>query len=511
MRSHSYQRASWLRAALALAISFSAASSQALNLPKIFSDHMVLQREIPLKIWGWAEAGEEVTVSFAGQSKPTKAAQDGKWTAELTPLPASAEPRELTVSGGGKKVVIKNILVGEVWICSGQSNMEWTLDATDQGKSAISESNYPLIRQFKVPHVTHTQPQKDLPGEWFVCSPNVSAKFTAVGYHFGLELHKKLNVPIGLINTSWGGTRIEPWTDPEGFKVSPQLSSIVEQIAGADQAHKQNQLAKLTDLEAWTKQSREAIQSGKTPTAFPGGLPEHPLLKADKPTSIYNAMIAPLVPFGIRGAIWYQGESNNGEGMLYTEKMKALIGSWRRLWAQGDFPFLFVQLAPYRYNRPEALPGIWEAQQASLSIPNTGMAVITDIGNVTDIHPRNKSEVGRRLSLWALSKTYGVKDLVYSGPLYKSSRIEGSKIIVNFDHAEGLKTLNNNPVSWFTIAGDDKKFVAAKAEIVGSTIVVSADGITQPAAARFAWNEVAEPNLANGAGLPASPFRTDRW
>ena len=252
------------------------------------------------------------------------------------------------------------------------------------------------------------------------------------------------------------------------------------------------------------------VQSGKEITNGPPKMPEHPLANAGKPTAIYNAMVAPLVPYTFRGAIWYQGESNNGEGMLYYEKMRALISSWRRLWKQGDFPFLFVQLAPYRYKRPETLPEIWEAQNASLSIPNTGMAVITDIGDVNDIHPRNKEEVGRRLALWARAKTYGERGLEYSGPVYKSMEAKGDQVVLKFDHAEGLKSLDGKPLSWFTIAGADKQFVAATAEIVGSTVVVKSDSVKAPKAVRFGWDETAEPNLANGAGLPASPFRTDQ-
>lgn len=375
-------------------------AANALNLPRIFSDNTVLQQGIPLRIWGWADPGQSVEVSFSTQKKTTLAGADGKWVVTLDPLQANAEPGELNIAAGDQRVSIKNVLVGEVWICSGQSNMEWVLGDTGDPvkiKETIAAANFPMIRQFKVPHVTNAKPQKDLPGDWAVCSPATAANFTGVGFHFGLQLYQKLNVPIGLINTSWGGTRIEPWTDPEGFKVSDQLKDISELIANADKVHRQNQVAKLDQLEAWVKQSKEALEKGTNLTAFPGGPPEHPLNGGDRPTGIYNAMIAPLVPYGIRGAIWYQGESNNGEGMLYFEKMRALIGSWRRLWGQGDFPFLYVQLAPYRYNKPEALPGIWEAQLAALAIPNTGMAVITDIGNVADIHPRNKEEVGRRL------------------------------------------------------------------------------------------------------------------
>ncbi len=487
-----------------------AVAAQPLSLPRVFADHMVLQRDFPVPIWGWAEPEVQVTVVFAGQSKSATSGADGKWRVTLDRLPANANGTELAITAGDQTRTIRDVLVGEVWICSGQSNMEWTLAGTEGAQEEIASADHPLLRQFKVPHVTNSKPQKDLPGDWSVCSTATAAQFTAVGYYFALQLHRELGVPIGLLNTSWGGTRIEPWTDPEAFAGSPNLKDVSDYIENADDLHRQEQEAKLNDLEAWIKQCREAIARNSELPPSPGGLPDHPLSRHDKPTAIYNAMVAPLVPYAFRGALWYQGESNNGEGMLYFDKMQALISSWRRLWNQGEFPFLFVQLAPYRYNRPEALPGIWEAQAASLRIPNTGMAVITDIGNVNDIHPRNKKEVGRRLSFWALAKTYGRQDLVYSGPLYKSMRVDGSQVLLSFDHAQGLKSSDGKALAWFTIAGADNNFVPAKAEIIGNNVVVSSAEIPQPAAVRFGWNELAEPNLVNGAGLPASPFRTDR-
>jgi sialate O-acetylesterase len=499
------------RFTVAALLGLTSLTASALNLPRVFSDNMVLQREIPVKVWGWAEPGQSVEVAFAGQQKIANAGPDGKWTVTLAPLAASAEPASLSITAGGKTIAITNVLVGEVWICSGQSNMEWTLGGTHNAKETIAAANLPQIRQFKVQLTTNPKPQRDLKGEWTVCSPATAANFTAVGFHFGRQLYQKLNVPIGLINTSWGGTRIEPWTDPAGFALSPKLQDISALIANADQVHRRNQAAKLDQIDAWIKQCREALEKQTELPASPGAMPDHPLSKPDRPTAIYNAMVAPLVGYGFRGALWYQGESNNGEGMLYFEKMKSLIGSWRQLWSLGDFPFLYVQLAPYRYNNPAALPGIWEAQRAALTIPNTGMAVITDVGNVSDIHPRNKEAVGQRLSLWALAKTYGVSGLEYSGPNYQSLKVEGSRAILTFDHADGLKSLDGKPLTWFTIAGEDKQFVEARAEIVGRTVVVRSDAVTNPVAVRFGWHETAEPNLGNGAGLPASPFRTDQW
>jgi len=497
--------------ALLVLLLAAASSVHALTLPRIFTDHMVLQRDTPVNVWGWAAPGQAVVVEFAGQRQEVKAAEDGRWMATLNPMSASAESRELVVTAGGDRFVVRDVLVGEVWICSGQSNMEWTLNGTHKAQEAIAAADLPRLRQFKVPHVTHPRPQTDLPGDWAVCSPMMAPNFTAVGFYFGLDLLTTLDVPIGLINTSWGGTRIEPWTSLSGFKVSSALQPVLDDVAGAEEQYRKELSGRLGDIEGWVDASRAALASGADVPEFPGSLPEHPLKNAGRPTSIYNAMVAPLIPYTIRGAIWYQGESNNGEGMLYHEKMRALIGSWREKWGQGAFPFLFVQLAPYRYNRPENLPGIWQAQLATLSLPNTGMAVITDVGNVSDIHPRNKETVGQRLALWARAKTYGETNLVYSGPLYRSMKVEDGKVVLGFDHAEGLASRDGGPLSWFTIAGEDRQFVPARAEVKGATVVVWSEEVAQPKAVRFGWDETAEPNLINSAGLPASPFRTDDW
>jgi sialate O-acetylesterase len=324
-------------------------------------------------------------------------------------------------------------------------------------------------------HTLATSPQDTVPSRagWQTCTPQSVPGWTAVGYYFARHVQKELACPIGLIGTNWGGTRIEPWTPPEGFK----------QVAVKGVSDK---------LEQFTK-----------------GKPS-----AGTPTAMYNAMIAPLVPYAVQGALWYQGESNNGEGMLYADKMKALITGWRTVWKRDDMPFYFVQLAPFQYKNPEALPGIWEAQVATLAVPHTAMAGTTDTlakNEITDIHPRSKQEVGRRLALCALAKTYGKSDVVYAGPIYKSMKVEGNKIRISFDNtAGGLTSRDGKPLTWFRIAAADNKFVDAKAEIDGDTVVVSAEGIDKPVAVRFAWHEEAEPNLANKAGLPAICFRTDK-
>jgi sialate O-acetylesterase len=446
-----------------------------IKLPSIIGDNMVLQQEREVPVWGWDDPGTTVTVSAGDVQRSAKADDQGRWLVNLPPRPAGG-PITLTIQGTSTRK-IENVLVGEVWLCSGQSNMEWSVRQSDDPDEEIAAAQYPQIRHIKIPHVPAGAPQADVASDgWQVCSPDTVANFTAVGYYFGRHLHKELKVPVGLIGSNWGGTRIEPWTPPAGFRHIPALASIADNL---DKYPEKNNEGKINHQSA---------------------------------LALYNGMIAPLVPYGIRGAIWYQGESNNGEGMLYHEKMKALIHGWRTLWNDEDMPFLFVQLAPFRYGgEPDRLPGIWEAQTATLSVPHTGMAVTVDIGNVADIHPRNKQDVGRRLALWALAKTYGKQDLVYSGPLYKSMKVEGNKVRLTFDHAGGgLVARDGKPLTHFTIAGADGNFVDAQAEIDGATVVVHADSVAAPRAVRFGWHQEAEPNLSNKAGLPASPFRTDR-
>ena len=460
-----------------LAVAFVVFGAQAdVRLPAIFGNNMVLQRDQKVPVWGWAEEGEKVTVQFAGQKVETTA-KAGKWAVALAPLKGSSTGANFSVTGNNK-IELSNVVVGEVWLCGGQSNMEWNVGQSKNAQQEIADGNHPLIRHIKVPHVTATKPQDDVKaGGWVASTTATVPGFTAVGYFFAREIQKELGVPIGLIGSNWGGTRIEPWTPPVGFQSVPAL--------------KENYADKLAQFPQTNAQG---------------------VAGSGSPLAMYNAMIHPLVPYAIRGALWYQGESNNGEGMLYYEKKKALINGWRKVWNQGDFPFLFVQLAPYRYNSPEKLPGIWEAQSATLSIPNTGMSVITDVSTVGNIHPPDKQTVAHRLALWALAKTYNKPVDSYASPMFDTLKIDGSKARLTFKHAEGgLKSLNGQPLTWFTVAGEDKKFVAAKAEISGGAVIVSAEGVTHPVAVRFGWHELAEPNFANAAGLPASPFRTDKW
>ncbi len=466
------------------AFALSPATLQAeIKLPSVFGDHMVLQQGQQLPVWGWAEPEESVTVSVAGQSKSTKANKDGSWEILLSPLKASKTPVEFSIKGNNNLIQYKDVLVGEVWLCSGQSNMEWRVSQSLNPKEEIANGKHPLIRHIKIPHRPSDKPENDVTpvgGGWQVCSTETVASFTAVGYYFARHLKQELNVPIGLLGSNWGGTRIEPWTPPSGFKSVPALKNIAE------------------NLKDYPKKGN----NGK--------------IQHQSPLALYNGMISPLAPYGIRGALWYQGESNNGEGMLYYEKKKALINGWREVWKNKKLPFYFVQLAPFKYgNRnPLDLAGIWQAQLSTLDIPHTGMAVTTDIGNTRDIHPKNKQEVGRRLALWALSKDYGKTGIEYSGPLFKSVKfpkiIRKGSAIVRFTHSKGLKSNNDQPLTHWEIAGEDGEFFAAQADIKGSSIIVKSDKVNEPKLVRFGYNQEAEPNLVNGANLPASPFTTEK-
>lgn len=492
------------------------------RLPAVIDSNMVLQRDMAIAVWGWADVGERVKVEFAGKKSDTVADADGKWTVKLPAVKAGG-PYNMSIKGKNT-IRLSNILVGEVWICSGQSNMDMSVGTVNNPRDEIASANYPQIRLFEVSRQTANRPADDVDAEWKVCSPETISTgvgqwsgFSAAGYFFGRQLHKKLGVAVGLIDTSWGGTRIEPWTPPAGFAQVPKLQDIVAKIDEDTAAYKKKFTEAVGPLKQWIETAEKALSENGPFPPPPGQVGDslrrigHPR----RPTVLYNAMVHPLVPFAIRGAIWYQGESNCGEGMMYYEKMKALIGGWRQVWGQGDFPFYYVQLAPWAgYKRdPQALPKMWEAQTAALAIPNTGMAVIYDtVDDLDDIHPKNKQQVGKRLALWALAKAYGYSDIIYSGPLYKSMSVEGNKIRISFENVgSGLTSYDGSDLSDFEIAAADKKFVKAKARIAGASVVVSSDAVAVPVAVRYGWHQTAQPNLINKEGLPAGPFRTDRW
>jgi len=452
-----------------------------IKLPTIFGDNMVLQQNSKAAVWGWADAGEKVTVKGSWMWLPAsaKADKDGKWQVEIG-TPRAGGPHTLTIKGNNT-ITLMNILSGEVWVCSGQSNMQMSVEVSANAAEEVAAARYPQIRLFTVAQTISSQPQQDCAGSWKVCAPDTVGLFSAVGYFFGRDLHQKLNIPVGLINTSWGGTPAEAWTSQAALNSFKQYEPIIRAFQDA---------AKSTD-----------------PNAVAGKFNCH------TPTALYNAMIAPLIPFRIAGAIWYQGESNSPRPIEYAKLFPAMITDWRKNWGIGDFPFYYVQIAPFNYdiNWCPNSAYLREAQLKTLSaVKNAGMAVAIDIGEEKDIHPKNKQEVGRRLALWALEKTYNKKIDSFCGPLYKSTKIENNRIRLFFD-TYGELSAREGHLSDFIIAGEDKTFVPASAEIDGDTVVVWSDLVQNPVAVRYAWKNWTTASLFNKAGLPASSFRTDDW
>jgi sialate O-acetylesterase len=643
-----------------LILIFACAVRAEVRLPAIISDNMVLQQGTKVRIWGNAKAGERVTVTFQNKSSEAVADAQGRWTVFIGPL-KSGGPAELTVKGDNT-LTIKNVLAGEVWLCSGQSNMEWPLANTIGSAETLAQANYPEIRMFRVEKNTSAEPLSDVQGHWVVTTPDEAAHFTAVGYFFGRELYQRLKVPIGLIDSSWGGTPAEAWTSHEALVASPELKPILDRYASSlnmlpqakeayaqavarweeknlylDAGNKGEVLGyadPATSTDGWSKMDlpqqfetagllidgavwfrrvlelpeswagkdlvlnltpiddqdityfngkrvgsigRETPNSYMVPRKYvvPGSLvhggrnviavrvfdsageggfsrggamsigpnegdvislrgawdykvelalePKHPdwgsrpeavgVSNQNNPSVLYNAMIAPLVPFAIRGAIWYQGESNAGRAYQYRTLFPIMIRNWRTAWGH-EFPFYFVQLANWHANKAEPDESDWaelrEAQTMTLREPQTGMAVTIDIGDENDIHPRNKLDVGRRLAAWALAGTYGVK-VIPSGPLFERFTIEGDKVRIRFKYGAGLKTSDGGPMKGFAIAGEDRRFVWADARIDGDTVIVSSPKVMKPVAVRYGWADNPIANLYNSAGLPASPFRTDDW
>lgn len=628
------------------------------RLPKIFSDHMVLQRDQPIPVWGTANPGGEVVVTLGEARATATADESGRWQAELPAMEAGG-PHEMTVAAADT-LQFTDVLVGEVWVASGQSNMEWRLEETDQGEAAIAAADRPQMRLFTVEHDVSATPKADVEAAsgWEAASPETARSFSAVAYHFGRMLQDSLGVPVGLISTSWGGTRAEAWTSREGLQDLPAFRSQIEQLeteAGGDVSTSFDSLyarmnaayeaeiraldAGYTDSTSWADTSvtasgwatmrlpaaweaagldgldgvvwfrkeitlptdwasedltlhlgliddadstwvngqvvgstrgwqnrraytvpASATQPGRNviavrvldtggegglrgepdslrleresgarlplegPWAYQVGLdlrvqdvPPSPPRPQDFPTVLYNAMVHPLIPYGIRGVIWYQGESNAGRAYQYRTLFAEMIRDWRAQWGQGDVPFLFVQLANFMEpqtdpNEASAWAELREAQAMALDLPNTGMAVTIDIGEADDIHPRNKTDVGERLARWALANTYGRDNLVYSGPLYRRMEQAGDSIRIHFDHAQGgLATSGGEPPRGFVIAGADRAFVQAEAQIDGNTVVVFSPDVQDPVAVRYGWANNPDVNLYNQAGLPAVPFRTDDW
>lgn len=628
-----------------LAGSLAAAEGATLRLPHVFSDHAVLQREKPVPVWGWAAPGASVTIGLAGQTRTATAGTDGRWQVAFEPLPLGA-PVELTATSGTESVKVGDLLVGDVWVCSGQSNMQFGTNGAINGAQEVAAADLPKIRLLQVPLISSDKPLSDITNNWVVCSPQTVAGFTAVGFFFGRELNRTLDVPIGLIGTSWGGTPAESWTKREALAAVPELAHFTTAfdqamanfpVIKAKQeaelaARKTTSASKDQDDSTWQQPALDtstwkdmtlpqlwektgltidgvvwfrhtveipAAAAGKdlalslgpiddadvtwfdgkevgktagwniprtytipaalatagvhqiaiqvTDTGGGGGIygaptqltlgtaslagvwkyrvakeipeaPKPPMGPGNPwlPTSLRNGMITPLMPYAIRGAIWYQGESNAGRAWQYRTLFPTMIKDWRADWGQGDFPFYFVQLA--NFTQPKTEPGdsdwaeLRDAQFNTLrTLPATGMASAIDIGEAADIHPRNKQEVGRRLAQWAIAAVPG-KQVEPSGPLFTTATVEEGRIRVAFDHLGGGLVAKDGPLKRFSIAGEDKVFVWADAVIDGATVVVSSAKVSKPVAVRYAWENNPEGcNLVNQAGLPASPFRTDSW
>ena len=509
------RRTFWLAIIITTACALQA-FAQPLSLPAVFSDHMVLQRDRKVAVWGWAAPGEAVTVEFKGQQYHAQPDSTGKWRVSLKPMPADSTPAEMTVTNGKSTLTVKDILIGEVWLCSGQSNMEWSVDRSANPEEEIANGNWPQIRHFNTPRTVSMMPKDDVDASWEVCSPDTVAKFTAVGYYFGRKLHKELDVPIGLLNCTWGGTRIEPWTPIEGFADVPELKDIYETVMtkrpGTEQYQNQAQ-SYLSEMRSWLQHAKDKLANDKPltePTPFPDNL--KPYTDRQDPTTLYNGQIAPIAPYTIRGSIWYQGESNRRDGMLYFYKTQALLKGWRQIWQQDDLPYYFVQIAPYQYgnDNPDELPVFWEAQsRIETDIDHTAMVVIHDIGDLKDIHPRNKQDVGLRLANKALKRTYGYENIVDTGPRFDSIETENGRLLVRFKHiAGGLISRDDQALTSFELAGEGVPWTKAEAKIIApDTIAVSAESIDKPVAVRFGWHKTTTPNLANSHGLPAAPFR----
>ena len=479
----------------------------AVTLASPFTNHAVLQRGIEIPVWGSAAAGEKVTVTFDGQNKSVTTGADGRWLVKLASHQAGG-PYELTIAGTNT-ITLTDVLVGEVWICSGQSNMEWTVKQSRDSEQEIAAANFPKLRHFAVEKKVSEQPVSTCGGTWTVCSPQTVGNYTAVGYFFGRKLVQELDVPIGLMHTSWGGTPAEAWTSrPALTSTAPFTDAVsawdkrVENFPAALEKYQKT-------MEQWAKDAATAKAEGKPEPKKPKA-PEGKI-NQNSPTALYNGMINPLVPYGIKGAIWYQGEANVGRAKDYHALLSLMIGDWRQSFGQGDFSFYVVQLANFMERKPQPTDTGWaalrEAQYlTTTTVKNTGLALAIDIGEAKDIHPKNKQDVGLRLALNALAKDYG-KKIEYSGPIYKSMKIDGSNIVLSFDHLGGGLMVIGDTLTGFAIAGADKKFVWADAKIVGDTVVVSAASATAPTAVRYAWGDNPACSLSNKANLPAVPFR----
>ncbi|MBI5766255.1 MAG: sialate O-acetylesterase [Verrucomicrobia bacterium] len=497
---------------LRLVLFFSAvlAARAEISLPAIFSDHMVLQRDKRIPVWGRAAPGEHVAVTVAGQTQSTIAGADGRWRVTLAAL-AAGTPQTLTVTGDNT-ITIRDVLIGEVWLGSGQSNMAFTVNRAQDYDTERAAANFPLIRHFKEESTYANSPQSAGKGRWEICSPDTVGSFSAALYFFGRELHRALGVPVGLVNSSVGGTPIEQWIAPEAQRAAPELAPFLQQIESEATALTSDAALKKydRDLAAWEAAQKKARTEKKKAAKKPQD-PTDAAVRRRSLGALFNGKIAPLAPFALRGILWYQGEANStpAKAPFYARQLSLLVRDWRTRWGE-ELPFAWVQL-PNFVGAGRDWPAVREAMLKTLALPQTGMAVTIDIGEANDIHPRNKQAVGHRLALWALGTVYGRKVPAISGPLPAGHEVRGREIVLRFRSTDGGLVPHGSEVTGFVVAGADRKFAPARARIAGDTVIVSAPDVPAPVAVRYAWENLPSCNLFNGAGLPASPFRTDDW
>ncbi len=499
---------------LALLALTSAANAE-LKLPAIISDHMVLQQKQVNPIWGWDDPGTEVTVTLGDQEKKAKAGDDGKWTVKLDPLDANADPSTIVIEGSSRRE-ITDVLVGEVWMCSGQSNMGMTLGGDWKFEVESLSSNHPNLRLISVPRVGTQELQNDFKGQWESANSTNCKTFSAVGFFYGRYLHEILGVPVGLINNAWGGSAAEAWVRRDSLEKDPRFTVLMdswkqrEADLVTDEAKAKHEVA----LAKWKERVKEAKAAGKPAPRAPAS-PESTLTGNQRPGNIFAGVVHPTLGYGMKGVVWYQGESNSGRAWEYARLFPYMIEQWRAEWGQGDFPFYWVQLADYMAETDQPGDSAWaelrESQTKTMSLPKTGQAVIIDLGEANDIHPKNKYDVAARLVRWALAKDYGMNNVEPQSPIYREVNIADNKATLNFDHVGGgLRTVDVNDVRGFAICGEDQKWVWADAKITGAdTIEVWSDAVAAPVAVRYAWADNPVCNVYSKNGLPLTPFRTD--
>ncbi len=484
------------------------AAHAGLKLPALVGHHMVLQRDLACPVWGWADPGAGVTVAIAGQSVQATADDQGYWKATLAPMSGSNHALKMTIASKGETIILSNIVVGEVWICSGQSNMQWSVSQSDDADMEMATANYPNIRLISVPQVGTQEVQNDFKGQWEICTPETVGEFSGVGYFFGRMLHQSLGVPIGLIDNAWGGSAAEAWVPRGVMEADPRFTKVMEQWKQTEATYDHEKA-----MADWKIKAEEAKAAGKpAPRA-----PSNQLTGNARPGNIWAGVLSPSIGYGIRGVIWYQGESNASRAYQYNDLFGLMISEWRKAWGIGDFPFYWVQLADYMAEKPEPGDSAWaelrEAQTKTLSLPNTGQAVIYDLGEARDIHPRDKQNVGKRLARIALARDYG-KSVEFESPVYQSMEVKDGKAILTFDKvgASGLYSFDTMEAVGFAIAGEDKAWHWATGKITGpNTVEVSSPDVPAPAAVRYAWADNPVATLRNKLGLPVVPFRTDDW